>query len=279
MNQESNFNNVAFSSAFPFFGDEYFLPKPLVKLPDFEKDEGAATAKKYKKINWLSKTHFVNLIHANECKIRSEELVADGGFLSAFPDNFKSQKFWMKEIQQRVQIPLDGNDTKPYYVERIRFNEMGGLYFMVTGDKTTIDKIAECLNWLGEQGIGTDRSVGNGQFSVSRDVISFNLPESKSGVLLSLYCPPTEERSSGFLDNSRYNLIKRGGYISSPEDENNLSLHKKSVFMFSEGSIFSNYASRKGYILDLNPSGARVKHPVYRDGRAFFLPIIIKDRS
>ena len=267
------FETLIISSAFPFFDNEYFFPKPFLKMPAFENEDSLSIAKKYKKINWLSQSHFENVINNTGLLWKENDIVFNSSFISANADSLRKAQFWMNEIQQRVQIPNSGDDTKPYYIERIRFHENGGLYFLIDGNTEAIQKINSCMEWLGDQGIGTDKSVGNGQFNPSLEKMKLKLPASDSGILLSLYCPNEEERNDGFLENAKYNIIKRGGYIASASDESNITLQKKSIFMFTEGSVFPQFLKRKGSIVDLNPDANIVKHPVWRDGRSFFIPI------
>ncbi|RMG24345.1 MAG: hypothetical protein D6732_23740, partial [Methanobacteriota archaeon] len=101
-------------------------------------------------------------------------------------------------------------------------------------------------------------------------------------VNLSLFRPPWEEINSPRirLDKSWYSLVKRGGWIASPEDFQFATLRKKSVMMFEEGSAFhfadfqGNDISIRGELVDLRPdwNDARL-HPVWRSGRAIFVPL------
>ncbi len=137
---------------------------------------------------------------------------------------------------------------------------------------------------MADNGIGTDRTTGHGQFEFDekKDVepITLNLPDNATHQLsLSLYCPEQTEISAQ-LDKSYYDLIKRGGFIASPADDNHLTIRKKTVYMFAEGSLFPNVADRKGKIVDLKPDDVglqekgqtALQHPIWRDGTGIFLP-------
>ena len=104
-------------------------------------------------------------------------------------------------------------------------------------------------------------------------VDAFDLPDdAKHQVLLSLCCPSENEAKVIAAGNSSYSLVKRGGYISNPEkDDRFMAFRKRSVFMFDEGSIFPNEKIR-GVLHNLKPE-IEVEHPIWRDGRAFTLPI------
>ncbi len=260
------------TSAFPFFGDELFFPKPQLRLPGFsdvQNDDN--NAKKFKRIRYIGKDFFERLLNRPAESWPDAYSAHGGAFISK---NESDTPIYGTDLQERVHIPGDGMDTLPYTLERIHFNKEAGLFFLAAIDSDILSALEQCLHWLGDQGIGTDRSVGNGQFVYSISEVAFHLPDSKQGVLLSLYSPSAAEYTmDGFLRNSQYSLLRRGGYISSPADEGLISLQKKSVYMFGEGSIFDHFEQCKGEIKNLRPE-ERINHPVWRDGRAFFLPCL-----
>jgi CRISPR-associated protein Csm4 len=153
---------------------------------------------------------------------------------------------------------------------------------LTTATGTVLEQLKACMRLLADNGIGTDRTTGHGQFEFDEQTdvkISFNLPDNATHQMsLSLYCPQKTEIEE--LDNSYYDLIKRGGYIASPQNDNHLSIRKKSVYMFVEGSLFPNSGSRKGKIVDLMPNNvalqesgqSEIGHPIWRDGTSIFLP-------
>jgi len=271
------------SSAFPFFKETYFFPKP--NFLDGEKSmhritgmEEAKQRKLVKKIKWVEKALFEDLI-SSKVKAFHEDYF-NGAFLSNLP---KDTQIYKSETQERVQIPRvmgEGEDTKPYYVDRLYFHEHAGLFFLLdTQDEKIVKQIESCLKLLGDNGLGTDRNVGNGQFVVEK-VEDFNLPEvpnANAKINLSLYCPLKEELEAIKNDTKvlAYTLLKRGGWIASPQNLDHISLRKKSVFMFGEGSIFPS-VGLAGKIADLKPDILKNEHEIFRDGTSIFLPIAIK---
>ncbi len=275
---DSFFNSFQISSAFPFYQDELFFPKPMTKIQPFRNEEikEELQAKKHKKIAYLGKSYFEDLINNQKLHISKDDLTADGKFVSnhAIIKNLATSIF-KSEVQQRVTIPADySEDPTPYYVDRLFFAQGAGLWFAFKGDDKTFELVSKTLKLLGDSGIGTDKSVGNGQFESSESLMSLDIPENaKYQLSLSLWCPTREDVDHSFLKNSSYGLIKRGGYIASPAKMEHLTLRKKSIYMFTEGSIFPNDKILKGKVSNLKPDISIVTQDVWRDGLAFMIPI------
>jgi CRISPR type III-A-associated RAMP protein Csm4 len=277
-NNESFFNSFQISSAFPFYEDELFFPKPMAKIQPFKNDEikEELQAKKHKKVAYLGKSYFEDLINDQKLHLSKDDLTTDGKFISNHAAIKKlATSIFKSEVQQRVTIPADySEDPTPYYVDRLFFAQGAGLWFAFKGNDETFEKVSKALNLLGDLGIGTDRSVGNGQFESSVSKMNLRVPENaKHQLSLSLWCPLKEEINDSFLKSSSYGLVKRGGYIASPAKMEHLTLRKKSIYMFTEGSIFPNHKVLKGKISNLKPDIAIVTQDVWRDGLAFMIPI------
>lgn len=271
------------SSAFPFYKETekhfYFFPKPELPRPFKFGNSTDLSDKDKKKINFIGSSVFEKYIkNVSEFEFSSEEL--------NFPNllNDKDYKSLIKsETYQHVAITRgDDNDSTPYYVDKIYFHSNSGLYFLVETDDKTFEKIKSAVRLLADNGIGTDRNTGNGQFEVDFDTLTLDVPDDGNYDLsLSLYCPEKEEIKQ--LDDSFYGLTKRGGYISSPQNEENLSIRKRSIYMFTEGSVFpkmENDKTREGKIVDLKPNDEKlaekniyINHPIWRDGQPIFIPM------
>ncbi len=186
----------------------------------------------------------------------------------------------VSEVNQRVTIPREyGIDSTPFYMERIFFGEQSGLFFIIDiNDNSELEnKIDASMKLLGENGIGTDKSVGNGNFVFFKEEITIKVPDNTNHQFnLSLFCPEKQELSESMLETSSYQLLKRGGFIANPSNIHNSTLRKRSVHMFGEGSIFSTPQKLEGKVVNLKPKTDQIKHPVWRDGRAIFLPILPK---
>lgn len=272
------FKRFRISSAFPFYKSELFFPKPMLRLQPFDTREISEEkqAKSHKKISFLGKQYFEDLIGPNQITIQQAHLVSGGKFVSNHPEvlNLGKEPILISEVQQRVAIPADySEDPRPYYVDRIFFNEGAGLWFAFEGDEAIFQTIEKALKLLGDEGIGTDRAVGNGHFEATTDTLTLNVPDQGTHqLLLSLYCPQKSEISKSLLLSSSYGLLKRGGYLASPDKAEHLTLRKKSVYMFTEGSVFETTVPLTGKIEDLKPTYSGLSQHVWRDGLAFCIP-------
>ncbi|MEZ4826334.1 MAG: type III-A CRISPR-associated RAMP protein Csm4 [Bacteroidia bacterium] len=276
------------SSAYPFCGEEYFFPKPQSPFPfAFEAMPEAKVPKARKKISFIGKSYFEQLLVGGqqENTVPPAHIHSSGKFLSArVPAN---ESIMVRETQQRVTVPHWGTEAEPtpFYLDRLYFGENAGLFFLTDASGQTLKQLRSILRLLGDNGLGTDRHVGNGHFDCEFvEGFSISLPkDAKSQLCLSLYCPLKEELSPEMLKDSAFQLIKRGGYMASPADPSHRTYRKRSVYMFTEGSVFPARPLTGKYV-DLAPlpeSGANilphgpVSHPVWRDGRSLFLPIHI----
>lgn len=244
------FTSFQVSSAFPFFKNTYFLPKPQADLDLFEglSDEDR---KKAKKISYFTLTDFEKVIGG--AKLHFDKKKAEGAYYTE--DKIKIQN----EVYQHVMIPrLAETDAKPFYMDRMYFGEGTGLYFILKIlDSSQKQKIFSALEILAENGLGTDRNVGNGnfEFELIEKGLQFNTPDNSDYQYnLALYCPK-DDKELPDLDKSYYSLLKRGGWIANPADESDASLLKKSIYMFGEGSVFPKLSKGlDGKIVELQPA-------------------------
>ena len=277
---DSFFRCFRISSAFPFYKQELFFPKPMLRLQPFRPDQIAEEkqAKSHKKIGFLGQLYFEDLIGPNSLVIEQSHLVSGGRFVSGDLDVLElgKESILISEVQQRVAIPADySEDPTPYYIDRIFFNENAGLWFAFEGDDKIREIVEKSLKLLGDEGVGTDRAVGNGHFEVSSSILKLTVPDGASHkLLLSLFCPKKEELNKNLLKSSSYGLVKRGGYIASPEKLEHLTLRKKSVYMFTEGSVFETTQELQGKIENLKPEYIGLSQNVWRDGLAFSIPTL-----
>lgn len=276
------------SSAFPFYysptNDQtfYFFPKPEVP---FQLEEGAqGLEKKLKQVRFIEKSVFEQVLQG-VTRLQLDRINLAGGFMTDNDLDFNSilerencEAIMKTQPYQHVNIARDyGSDSVPYYVDKMYFHENAGLFFLLhTDDIATKEQVIAAMKLLADSGIGTDQNAGNGQFDFTENNMKLNTPPSGSHQLsLSLYCPEKHEVEN-YIHNSYYGLTKRGGYISSPADSRNLTIRKRSIYMFTEGSIFPFQEGRKGKIEDLAPDNSKlpntqVNHPIWRDGQPIFV--------
>jgi CRISPR-associated protein Csm4 len=263
------------SSAFPFKGDELFFPKPKLKLPfTIQGMEEARYAKSFKKVEYIGKTLFENVLKEIQTEIHPRQIADNGNYLfsSAVDQN---TRVMTSDVQQKVFIPADyEKPAQPYYIDRIYFEEDAGLFFLLETDhEETKDHILSCLQLLGDEGIGTDRSSGNGMFDFTEDTITLEVPGKADKMMnLSLYIPEKEELTYDHLQEGAWELTRRGGYIAGTGESEFLKLRKRQIFMMQEGSVFANNETRKGKLVNLKPAYQGV-HDVWRDGTALFVPL------
>jgi CRISPR type III-A-associated RAMP protein Csm4 len=257
------FDNMVLSSAYPFDENSYYLPKPL----SFRPVETPETRKQLKSVKYLTIPQFESVVNGEQ----PTDLLDHEG------KSFQPE-IWENDTTQRVKVNYD-EDSEPYYWEKLYpvNSKFRGLYFIVKGDFNR-KKFKAALRLLSENGVGSRRSLGNGQFEFNADFLSLKLPEKATEWMnLSLYLPKDKNEIEAGLNNCTCDIIKRGGWISSPEQDNHASLRKESIMMFIEGSVFHFSESEsvlvKGKKENVKPDINGLDHPVWRDGKAIFLPV------
>jgi CRISPR type III-A-associated RAMP protein Csm4 len=291
--------NFTISSLFPFYQGKkskneaiYFFPKPMGTI----QGDGGDNHKAIKKISYLDSSLFSKLLKGENLNINDFTFLLDGKNEYLSNKEFK-KKFIDKKVYPRVYVPRYGEineetgearDTEIYYIERLFFKEQSGLFCLAEfKDDMIKSKVMAALRFLQDEGLGTDKHVGNGLFELKDEVFKdFNdldtlKNETNHAVSLSLFCPDNKEQLEGMLgEKSAFDTMKRGGWIT---EEGYLTYRKKSVYMFTEGSIFETDDSLKGKTVNLQPDNQYlptdnpVTHPIYRVGRSLFLPIKIQE--
>jgi CRISPR type III-A-associated RAMP protein Csm4 len=223
---------------------------------------------------------FEKLLSGEKLHVKRYQFSSNGKYI--WGDKATDSVIVSSEVQQRVTVPLDGRgNSNPYYVERLFFENEAGLFFLLECPDVQIFREFELsLKYLAETGIGTDRSVGNGFFEPKISNIQLAVPkDAEYRMSLSLFCPGKDELPNLMQGEPAYLMQKRGGFIAGAAEEQFRHLRKKSVYMFTEGSIFKT-EKFIGKILDMRPQWDDEKlHPVYRSGKPIGLPIIINQEK
>jgi CRISPR-associated protein Csm4 len=259
-------DSVKLSSAFPFDDKHYWLPRPLSF--SFAQLETPDNRKALKKIQYFTLGQYAEILR--------------GGLPTLEYDaNQKANQpnIWIREVTQRVKINYD-DDSEPFYLEKLYpAQKNAGLFFIFTGDYDK-DKLNAAVRLLGDNGIGLQKGLGNGQFEAVSTTISLQLPkDASSWVSLSLYRPENKAEIENGLEQSHYQFLKRGGWIASPQFDEHLSVRKQAVMMFTEGSVFEFETTNQPYLIKGIKENVRPiwnderLHDVHRDGKAIFLPI------
>jgi len=266
------------SSVFPFYKDILFLPTPKGVLRKVEfKDQSINN--KLKKINFIPLKLWEQIISEPEFFISEKEIennydLSFCPFLIPTNERGKKPQLAIKEESMRVAIDRQNNQAEEgqlFSFSRVHYPEDSGLWFTAQIDDAYREEFEEILAILGDTGLGGDKNCGNGLFEFKREecLIKSSYSDRANVVLsLSLFCPnESEQKDISWLDVSAYELKKRGGWV------HNSSLRRKSLLMFNEGSWFLKPKSKnlKGGIFDVTPGISGLAHPVYRDGRGFFI--------
>lgn len=263
----------------------YFLPMPLQStLPRLA---DPADAKKVKKVQWVDAKLYGRLLHGERlfdenreninliksCYLTKQELPED---INGSTDFVKS------EVMRRVKIDdrTGAKPALPYYVDRVSFKDYSGLYFLTDGDTQLLD---EALKILEMEGVGTDRNVGYGFFTIDKDEndktmeLELDVPENADcQVALSMLIPESPKQLEQLLASEErvaYDFVRRGGWITTPPHS---TLRKNAIYAFLPGSVFSKNnegANVIGRIVNLKPNIEGIDHPIWRNGKSIMLPL------
>lgn len=269
------------SSAFPYDGDEYFLPRMSGRLPIAVRgQEEEQYRKRLKKLQFVSASLWQRLVRGERLEVEDGQL--QGEFLLARA-NTQFERPMRHAVMQRVAVPYSGTgDAEPFLFDWTFFchgERETGLYCLLQTDSTGVrDEVIRLFRELGETGIGADKSVGGGQFGIETADIEIDEPEATGRqLLLSTYIPMDSELSELSLPDSSYQLIKRSGLMAGSEHEGLRHKRRNNVCMFDTGSVLVTRqpaARLQGAVVNLRPdSDDERMHPVWRSGRPLTINI------
>jgi CRISPR-associated protein Csm4 len=258
----------------------YYLPRPLQFPQNYPIGEDLKFAKAYKALRYLPISLWQRWYQGTGF---------DASDLSDLPDVDKTYKKAYKTHKiPKVAIDRDTRATNFYHTGAVQYRydlekdrSLSGLYFLVEfpqPDAELENDFMAVLSFLGEEGIGGERSSGAGQFKPDlhtdlpdlwQQTIAFSKsPDHQNYSLLSLFW---EQSLQTKLDHAQYELQERGGWIASPSSDGR-QLRRQMVQMFTEGSVFP--FRPQGKLADVTPTGDRFRdHKVYRSGISLSLPI------
>lgn len=253
---------LALSDAFPYRANTLYLPKPLVEVapkPSAAQKVDSREKKANKKLDYISAGSYRSYLDGTfDALAELERLTHDGGFGSAY-------------MQSKVNLThADGPDAKPYQVGGFHFAPDAGIYFLVEGRYDLVP----ILDQLQYSGLGGKRSSGYGRFSYSVEdasVLARELKLSSKGnrhMLLSSAAPREGELTDELLTGSRYNLVRKGGFVQSTSHATTPQ-KKRDLYLFAPGSVFES--TFDGAVFDVNATPGA--HPVYRYARAMWLEV------
>jgi len=266
---------IILSSAFPFYKDELFFPKPLNFYPpqDLEYDLN----KKFKKVKFISMDLLLALLcgKALESNIYDKDYILDGCWRKVKNEqNENPDRIFKTQEIPHVVMDRITNQTQIFYKTEVYFNQNAGLFFIAEIENELVHKFETVLRFLGDEGIGADRTIGKGLFRVE-EIQNFNINLSGDTdfyYLLSLYSPSREEFENFEPMDSYYDFVIRGGWVS------NNTLTRRNLRMFVEGSIIKVKNSIKPVgvihkVLNKDDYPNYLQYNIYRSGQALFLPV------
>ena len=265
------------SSAFPYIGNVLLFPIPVWRV---WKEVPIEKRKAIKEIRWISRDLFEKVLAGKELDYNPDLQLPGGVALSekemnANPD-LKKYQGWSKSERQRVRVDRLGipNDGGLFFFALQFFAPESGLYLIANMDTSQLNRFRASLVFLGDTGIGADRSSGLGHFSIRDESdLQMALPNKSDGaVTLSLFNPGNDDNLETLTRITAYGLTTRSGWIT------NSTLGRPPIRVFTEGSYFSG--KPKGRVVEMLPANIREKnklslnHSAPRDFRTLFFPCI-----
>jgi CRISPR-associated protein Csm4 len=265
--------NVIVSSAFPFYKEELFFPKPMSYFPEIEDYE---IIKEFKKIKFISQNYLNFIAQGNkiETSLLRKDFILNGCWMSKRVGN--SDLIFKTYESPHIVLDRISNATQIFYKTEVYFSTQpqAGLYFIADVKDELVTKFETVLRFLGDEGIGADRTIGKGLFAVE-EIRNFSLPTCEGTnfyYLLSMYSPNETEFNSILPKESFYDFEIRKGWIT------NNTLRRKALRMFREGSVIkvNSNIPLKGMIhkvLDRNEYSERLQTDIFRSGQVIAMPI------
>lgn len=254
--QAAKDGRLLLSDAFPYAGDQLYLPKPYVQIDSNEDDSDSRKKKQFKKLEFVEVDLYEKFL-SGEYPIEEQ-----AGHLDDFGKH---------EIRQIVSIRgLD--DPMPYRVGAYRFRDDCGLYVIAgTKDNAEDTMLEDLFTALGFAGIGGKRSAGYGRFSLTKRAVPDILEKHLAGdypqwVSLTAAIPKEEEMAKAVVGASGQ-MLKRSGFTASPS-YSPTPMRKRDLYVYAAGSVFKNKFA--GDVYDVADGGA---HPVYRYAKPLFLGV------
>jgi len=262
---------LCFSDAFPFSGDELYIPKPIISVQSKSVSRDSDDVKKIKKLVYLPITEF-------------EEYLAylKGDELKGFKGLAENKQFGVTNI--RAMASIHGEDeTEPFHVGIFEFLQDCGLYIIVAYEADEqFELMKKLLTLLSLSGIGGKRTAGMGSFELE-DEIFLDSPFTEAQEYLNKFLTlekttwsmtlnvslPVDEELDEVIKESYFKLTRRGGFVQSQSYAEN-PIKKQVIHLISAGSCVKKRF--KGDIFDVSINGT---HPVFRMAKPLFMGVDI----
>jgi CRISPR-associated protein Csm4 len=248
---------LSLSDAMPYSGRTLFVPKPMTAIES--KTEGDSGLKKeFKRLVYIPVDDLDDYLSGNYDPAPANKLLRELG-----------------SAAEQVRVSEGrGDDSLPYSVGTYRFSENCGLYFICGADEEIQPHVDDLMDSLSYTGIGGKLSSGLGRFDYTyKDVPDSFLSRFQGGysryMTLSV-CMAKECELESVLDGAGYELIKRSGFVASP-DYAVMPVKKRDFYAFKAGACFAK--PFEGDVFDVGGSGA---HPVYRYAKPMLIGIEVR---
>lgn len=264
-------HRLLLSDTLLYVEENYFLPKPILKIERKNQASNSVLKKAYKKLNYISAEQF-------QCYLQSLSGKAEFDVEKAnqlIGDNIYSQNRVMTSVKGRAE-------ALPYYVNTWRFGENAGLYVIVGyANEDDVFWLEQLISGLGYSGVGGKKSSGLGKFE-AEDVIFLSdaytpgqealqklLTTSGEWFMTLSGALPRPDEMEAALENAAYQVIKRSGFIDSTQYAQE-QRKRQNLYILSAGSCFA-----KPFAGDIYNVAIDGRHPVYRYAQPLFVGVDI----
>ncbi len=265
-----------FSSAFPFWDEVLFVPRPLAPLAingdeEFKRD--------VQKVGFLSlrvlEAMSQHTLSQQELKLLAHKRLLVLASEAEQLDHMNKAPWTVIQVP-RVTLDRVTSASEIFHTGRLVFTEKSGLYLLVRllePNSTATRRLEALFRLMGDEGLGGERSCGYGFFEPAFTQITLDLPQTHAKLLLSLYNPKDAQELEQFdLARSAYQLMRRRSWVFSARTKN---LQTPAVNFFSEASVLQLHKLEGpglyGRLVEVLRSGEGIPHAVYRNGLGFFI--------
>lgn len=250
--------DILFSDGLPFINDNYYIPKPVIRIESDEK-------KDYK-----AKKAFKNLKYIPVSKL--DDFV-NGKLNATVEKEFFNKNFGSRIV--KTSIIKNNEETVPYRIGVYQYHKDSGLYIIV-GYKNVeyLSFVEELLESLSLSGLGGRRSTGLGRFDLGfindiDNIFAGRLNKKGSQYMtLSISLPKDDEMKLALTD-SKYVLVKRSGFVAS-DSYADTNMRKRDIYLLKSGAYIKNIY--EGDIYDVSDGG---NHPVYKYAKPLFMEVSV----
>lgn len=143
------------TDAFPYIGNTYYLPKPMLRIETEDQQGDSVLKKAYKKLSYVPADKLKEYL-AGELDVIQE--------YNRFRENLGHREIKTSAAVRGLE------ETKPYRVGIYRFLPGNGLYIIAAGEEEEdIQLLEEVLVSLELSGIGGKRSAGLGRYQLEQE--------------------------------------------------------------------------------------------------------------